>query len=122
MAGQGSGVAAQTTSYAPPVVDSVVVSGLGVLADEAGFVPTPGGATVTVTGSGFGRDLSLVTVTWRGVRVPGVILVALDSALSFRSPLGEGLGVEVVVTVAGQTAPTQIMRWVQCWGEGGGGA
>jgi hypothetical protein len=103
VAGQASEPSSSVTSYAPPSIVSVTVSGIGVLTDEPGAVPTAGGATVTVQGRNLGDDVSAITVRWAGTAVvSGVMLLASHSLLAFSSPPGQGRPVTVTVTVGGR--------------------
>jgi hypothetical protein len=52
--GQSSAPSLQNTSYAPPIVAAIGVSGSGTFEDEPDAVPTSGGAIVTLSGSNFG--------------------------------------------------------------------
>ena len=106
VAGQTSAPSINTTSYAPPVVTSIVVSERGSNATDSLAVPTSGGATVTVSGQGFGDLSSRIVVTWNGVPVVGLALVQSHTTLRFPSPAGAGPVVNLVVLVAGQGTST----------------
>jgi hypothetical protein len=109
VAGQSSPFSSQTTSYGPPLLTAVAVSGPGISSgDEAGTVPTAGGATVTVTGTNFGADSSSILVTWDGTSVPVVVLTEPHSSLSFTSLPGQGTGANVTLSVGGQPAGRMV--------------
>lgn len=110
-AGQAAAIAdpsAVTTSYAPPVLTSLTLTGPGVLPSQPGTVPTGGGATITLFGANFGASPDAVTVLWNGAAVPGVVLVTSHTALAFLSPPGEGPPCAVTVTVAGQSVSSLV--------------
>ena len=94
---------AAITSYAAPAITAVIVSGA---APGANDVPTAGGATLVVMGTGFGPDPRLVVVLWNGAPVAGVALVVRHSMLSFPSPPGSGDHVTLRVVVGGQSTPS----------------
>jgi hypothetical protein len=103
VAGQASNPSPTTTSYAPPAVVTVAVSGRGTFPnDDPGAVPCAGGAVVTLVGSNFGDDPGRVGVTWAGVPVPGLLLTASHTTLTFPSPPGVGPTAAMVLTVGGQ--------------------
>jgi hypothetical protein len=105
VAGQASAPSTDTTSYGPPVVTAVSVSGPGAAGgDEPGAVPTAGGAVVTLTGLNFGADASRIVLTWDGAVVPGVVVSVPHTVLSFTSLPGQGAPVNVTLTVGGQPA------------------
>jgi hypothetical protein len=109
VAGRSSAPSAQTTSYGPPSLAAVAVSGPGSAGgDEAGAAPTAGGATVTVTGANFGADSANIVVTWAGAVVPFVLLTEPHTALSFTSLPGQGAGANVTVAVGGQAATSAV--------------
>ncbi len=109
VAGQESAPSTQTTSYGLPSVTAVAVTGSGVAGgDEAGSVPTAGGATVTLSGVNFGADASNILVLWNGTVLPRVAVTVPHTALSFTSQPGQGAGVEVTLMVAGQPAETAL--------------
>lgn len=102
VAGQASPPSNTSTSYAPPAITGLAVSGLGSVAGDVILVPTVGGATVTVRGTGLGASLSLLSVFWNGRPVAGVVLTQVDSVLTFPSPAGGGGNAVVSVEVGGQ--------------------
>jgi hypothetical protein len=104
VAGRSSAPSLQTTSYAPPVVTSVTVSGPGTSLGEPTRVPTQGGATVTVVGFNFGSDPSRLRVLWNGVPVAGLLLPVSHTTLTFPSLAGQGPRVTLSVEVAGQSS------------------
>jgi hypothetical protein len=109
VAGQSSAPSSQFTSYGPPAVTQVTVDGPGIVdGDEAGAVPTAGGATVTLTGTNFGPDGSRILVTWDDMVVPIVALTVPHFSLSFTSLPGQGAGANVTVSVGGQRAVTVV--------------
>ena len=91
-----------STSYAPPTVSAVIVSGAAADADD---VPTEGGATIVLVGSCFGPDPHAVTVLWNELPVPGVSLIVRHSLLSFPSPPGTGPRVTLRLVVSGLSTP-----------------
>ena len=91
------------TSFAPPSVSSVIVSGAPAGAND---VPTGGGATIVLMGTCFGSDVRSITVLWNGSPVLGVSLVVRHTMLSFVSPVGSGAAVTLQVVVGGQSTPT----------------
>jgi hypothetical protein len=110
VAGRSSPLSAQTTSYGPPTLGSVTVSGSSAEGgDEAGTVPTAGSATVTVTGANFGSDTADVVLTWDGAVVPVVFLTQPHTTVSFTSLPGQGVGANVTLSVGGQPA-TSVVR------------
>jgi hypothetical protein len=110
VAGRSSPLSAQTTSYGPPSLTAVAVSGAGIAGgDEAGTVPAAGGATVTVTGANFGSDTADIVLTWDGAVMPVVFLTQPHTAVSFASLPGQGLGANVTLSVGGQPA-TSVVR------------
>jgi hypothetical protein len=102
VAGQQSVPSVQATSYGPPAVTAVTVSGLGSTEGGPLSVPTAGGATVTLLGTNFGGDASRIYLLCNGDAVSGV--VAEHTRLTFPSPVGQGATVRVSLTVAGQVA------------------
>jgi hypothetical protein len=100
VAGRSSPLSAQTTSYSPPSLSSVTVSGPSVEGgDEDGTVPTAGGATVTVTGANFGGGTADIVLTWYGARH----LALPHTMVSLTSLLGQGVGANVTLSVGGQS-------------------
>ena len=63
--------------------------------------PTSGGSTVTLTGTSFGISGANVTVGG----IAAAVLSQTHTSLEFLLPAGEGSGLPVVVTVAGQSSP-----------------
>ncbi len=109
VAGQSSSPSIQATSYGPASVTAVAVTGSGVTGgDEPGAVPTAGGATVTLLGVNFGADASRIVVAWNGTVAPSVALAVPHTVLSFTSLPGQGVGVNVTLTVGGQPAGSVI--------------
>ncbi len=94
------------TSFGPPVVTSLAVTGQGVAPDDEPWaVPTAGLATVTLSGANFGADPSRIVVSWNGTPVEIVVVRAPHAALSFLSLAGQGVSdVTVSLTIAGQAA------------------
>ena len=97
------GPASQTTSYSPPVVTAVILSGAPAGADD---VPTAGGVTVVLMGTCLGADPRLLTVFWNGAVVSGSAIVARHRMVSFPSPSGTGRRVSLRVTVGDQSTAT----------------
>jgi hypothetical protein len=102
VAGRASLPASLHTSFAPPVVTSILTDGRGTQADEPGAVPPAGGARVTLLGRNFGNDPSAVDVLWDGVPVGGTVTLASHSRLSFTSPAGQGAPAQLTLVVGGQ--------------------
>jgi hypothetical protein len=103
VAGQASAPSAQATSYGPPAIVSVAVTGIGSRADEPLGVPTTGGATVTLTGVNFGNNLDLVGLVWNGVPLGSLVMTSPHTGISFLSPPGQGPTVSLVLVVGGRS-------------------
>ena len=97
VAGQESAPSTVPFAFAPPVVTAVDASPTTAL-------PTTGGVTVTVTGTGFGVDAGVVEVTWNGNAVTGVRVSVPDTQLQFQALPGAGASIALAVRVAGQIA------------------
>jgi hypothetical protein len=122
VAGQASlPLSTVTTSFGPPTVTALVLSGPGVLSAQPSAAPTAGGATVTLFGTNFGADAGALVVTWGGMSVQPVSLVQSHTKLSFTTLPGQGAPVAITVAVAGQATrwlgesatPLQVRR-AQC--------
>ncbi len=108
VAGQTSAPSNQTTSYGPPSVTAVIVTGAGAVGvDEPGSVPTTGGATVTLIGSNFGPEAARIRVLWSGVELAGVAMNVPHTSVFFVSPPGQG-GSTVTLIVGGQPAANDV--------------
>ncbi len=109
IAGQASAPSVQTTSYGPPAVASLSVSGSGTVEGEPFSVPTAGGTTVTLFGTNLGGDASRINLLWNGEVVSGV--VATHTRLAFPSPAGQGASVRLSLVVADQVAEDLPLLW-----------
>ena len=99
--GEPSNVLVGGAVYAAPVVLQVTVGVSG------GALPTTGGASVTVRGTGFGRGHEFIVATLGGVVVP--LSGWACSELNFTSPAVEGAGAPLVVGVAGQASAPYVV-------------
>lgn len=63
---------------------------------------TRGGATVTLTGTNFGADVSACHVTWSGRTVTGVRVSSPHTSFVFSAPEGPGGAVALGLEVGGQ--------------------
>jgi hypothetical protein len=102
VAGLASRPSLQLTSYAPPDITAVAVSGLGALVDEPGRVPTAGGATVTLTGHNLGDETGAISVLWNGIPAGGIVILVPHTVVSVVSLPGQGSPARLVLAVAGQ--------------------
>jgi large repetitive protein len=91
VAGQASNEA--LIRYQAPVIESVFPATL----------PTAGGETVTVIGSGFGTQSAAVQVGEQSCPVQGAVA---DNQITCLGPPGQGVGLPLVVTVDGQSSNT----------------
>jgi hypothetical protein len=115
----------QTTSYQPPTVTGLSVTGFGAFSDEPDGVPTAGGALVVVQGTGFGPTPSLIRISWGEMSVEGVVLAVRHTRVTFPSPPGTGPPVFLTLSVAGQLVYNQTgtgapLRLKCVWVEQGG--
>jgi hypothetical protein len=71
--------------------------------DRVLLTGTSGGATVTLSGTNLGADVSACVVTWNGRVVAGVRVSAPHSSLVFSVPEGPGGPVSLGLEVGGQS-------------------
>jgi hypothetical protein len=71
--------------------------------DRVLLTGTSGGATVTLSGTNLGGDVSACVVTWNGRVVAGVRVSAPHSSLVFSVPEGPGGPVSLGLEVGGQS-------------------
>lgn len=101
--GQTSNIADVQTSYASPVVSSMLVG--GVACGSHVEVPTSGNVNVSIMGDMFGSDRSAVSVLIGGVVWGGrVLMVDAHRFVSFSWPAMEGVSVSVGLSIGGQMA------------------
>ena len=86
-------------AYEPPAVNSVQPS-LG---------NTTGGQRIVILGTNFGTNASVVTVSIDGRLCSGVRVLEAFTKLEAFTPVGEGVGHEVVVSVAGQSCAASCL-------------
>jgi hypothetical protein len=95
VAGQDSAPSTDTTSYEPPQVSVVTVSG-------GSMLPTAGSGVFIIVGSGFGVDGAAVEVTWNGVPLPSPFMLEPQTSIGVATLPGEGFSVTIGLAVGGQ--------------------